>query len=167
MDDMKPFERQVGEEISRIVGPAHPVDDLAIFEVAASHQRRWRFSMFSALKLAGAAVIVALFGGFLLAGGLTAPQDDGMAPAAVSDAPSPTTSDDILPGVSLTVEEVDPGVYRVAADGVRELESADIQGVSAGYDGNIWLLREEAFRRLGSEEAHAWARERRAETEKS
>ena len=43
------------------------------------------FTMFSALKFTAAAVIVALFGGFLLAGVLTTPQEgDEMAPAAVT-----------------------------------------------------------------------------------
>jgi hypothetical protein len=42
-------------------------------------------SMFSALKFVAAAVIVALFGGFLLAGILTAPQDDEVLPATVAD----------------------------------------------------------------------------------
>ena len=37
--------------------------------------------MFSALKFVAAGVIVALFGGFLLAGVLTTPSDEEMAPA--------------------------------------------------------------------------------------
>jgi hypothetical protein len=44
------------------------------------------FTMFSALKFIAAGVIVALFGGFLLAGILTTPSEE-MAPAAVSASP--------------------------------------------------------------------------------
>ncbi len=50
------------------------------------------FTMFAALKFIAAAAIVALFGGFLLAGVLTTPQGDEMAPAAVTDSPSPVTA---------------------------------------------------------------------------
>ncbi len=48
-------------------------------------------SMFSAVKFIAAAVIVALFGGFLLSGVLTTQQDDEVLPASVTDSPSPTT----------------------------------------------------------------------------
>ncbi|MEA2025692.1 MAG: hypothetical protein U9O18_03275 [Chloroflexota bacterium] len=45
--------------------------------------------MFSAVKFAGAAAIVALFGGFLLSGALTTQQGEEMVPAAVTASPSP------------------------------------------------------------------------------
>jgi hypothetical protein len=112
--------------------------------------------MFSALKFVVAGVIVALFGGFLLAGVLTTQQGDEMAPAAATASPSPTTNTDILPGVTLTVEEVEPGVFRVVNDGVRDLDPGGNHGIAAGYDGNVWLLQEDEFLRLGSEEAHGW-----------
>ena len=50
------------------------------------------FTMFSALKFVAAGVIVALFGGFLLAGILTTPQGDDVLPAAVTESPSPMTA---------------------------------------------------------------------------
>lgn len=46
--------------------------------------------MFSALKFVAATIIVALFGGFLLAATLTAPLEDRVAPAAPTDAESET-----------------------------------------------------------------------------
>ena len=108
--------------------------------------------MFSATKFVVAAVIVALFGGFLLAGVLTT-QDDQTVPAAVTSSPSdlaeptiqptesPATSvqTDLLPGIELVTEEVALGVIRVLNDGIRDLSSADVSWLSTGRDGSIWL----------------------------
>ena len=159
MVDMNALERQLADESLRIVGPARPVDDLAVFEAvtAANRQKRWGFTMFSALKIVAAGVIVALFGGFLLAGVLTTPQDGEVPPAAVTKSPSPTTSDDIVPGVTLTVEEVESGVYRVIHDGVRDVRYGE---VSARADGSIWLVNPDYYRydevRLGSPDDEAY-----------
>ncbi|MGD8485851.1 MAG: hypothetical protein PVH07_04350, partial [Chloroflexota bacterium] len=112
--------------------------------------------MFSAIKFVTAAAIVALFGGFLLAGVLTTQQDGEAPPAAVTESPSPMTTDDILPGIALTVEEVEPGVYRVFDDGARDLATVEAMDIVAGYDGSIWLLREDDFLRLGGDGSHAW-----------
>jgi len=140
------------------------------------------FTMFSAVKFVAAAVIVALFGGFLLAGVLTTPQPDEVAPAAVTESPTPgavasgspepaatsvsseapttpVVRSDILPGVALTVEEVEPGVYRVISDGVRDLASQTVR-VRVGKDGSVWSLivqpPVDGFFRLGDEQTHAW-----------
>ena len=56
------------------------------------------YTVFSAVKFLAAAAIVALFGGFLLTGVLTTPQGDEMAPAAVTESPSPMTTEDLLAG---------------------------------------------------------------------
>jgi hypothetical protein len=116
------------------------------------------FSMFSALKFVAAATIVALFGGFLLAGVLTTQQGDDMTPGAVTESPSPMTSvrSDILPGVALTVEEVEPGVFRVgvADDGPGPLsypvDSNIPNDIVAGHDGGIYVLDPGGYARLGS-----------------
>ena len=94
MDDLTPFDRQIAAEFLRDAGPSEPVDDLAIYEAvtAASRSHRWGFTMFSALKFMAAAAIVALFGGFLLAGILTTQQEES-APAAVTESPSPTANE--------------------------------------------------------------------------
>ena len=170
MDDMQAIERRSPERCCGVRVPSEPVDDLAIFEAvtAASRSHRWGFTMFSALKLIAAGVIVALFGGFLLAGVLTSQQSDEVLPAAVSASPTteatseptkaPTTSvrTDILPGVALTVEEVEPGVLRVVSDGVRDTTSKDNMGVEVGRDSAVWLIQREHFSRLGTEAATAW-----------
>jgi hypothetical protein len=129
-----------------------------------------RFHMFSALKFVAAGVIVALFGGFLLAGVLTTQQDGEVLPAAVTESPRPEVTaapteptepsdssvrSDILPGVTLTVEEVEPGVFRVINDGVRDMNKT-YGSVNVGYDGSIWLFGQSGLLRLGSHETHAW-----------
>ena len=70
MDDMNTFERQVARDALRDAGPSLPVDAAAVFARAVTAPSpKWRFqSMFSATKFVVAGAIVALFGGFLLAG---------------------------------------------------------------------------------------------------
>jgi hypothetical protein len=114
-----------------------------------------RSAVLSMLKFVVAGVIVVAFGGFLLSGILTT-QDGEVAPAAVTESPSPTTNVDILPGVTLTVEEVGPGVHRVTSDGVRDLTSVEAVDIVAGYDGGIRLLRQDEFQRLGTDRSHEW-----------
>ncbi|MEA2025278.1 MAG: hypothetical protein U9O18_01170 [Chloroflexota bacterium] len=156
MTEMTAFERRVADGMLHRAGPVRPVDDLAIFEAvtAASRSHRWGFTMFSALKFVAAAVIVALFGGFLLAGILATPQDGEVFPAAVTESPSPMTTGELLSG--MVTEEVEPGVYRVIDDGVRDLSSADYWGVVAGEDGSIWLGGSGDLFRLGVTETHDW-----------
>jgi hypothetical protein len=52
--------------------------------------------------------------------------------------------------------EVEPGVFRIVHDGVRDLTSADYGGVSAGQDGSIWLNHAGYPSRLGVAETHDW-----------
>ncbi len=95
MDDMNAFERQVVGQIRRFAGPSRPVDDAAIFTaITATRSPKWRFrSMFSATKFVVAGAIVALFGGFLLAGVLTQPSEDRV-PAAGAATPASISSVD-------------------------------------------------------------------------
>jgi hypothetical protein len=143
MDDMTAFERQVANEMSRIVGPARPVDDLAVLEATTTRSPTWRFqAMFSAVRFVVAAAIVALFGGFLLVGVVTQPSDE-VVPAAVPT--SPATTPDLLPGVDLVTEELEPGVFRVLSDGTDNdmgLGGAGVSAgtqVTAGQDGSVWV----------------------------
>ena len=132
--------------------PAFPSRELApaLIPATKGRARPRGFTMFSALKFVVASVIVALFGGFLLAGVLTTPQGDEMAPAAVTSSPSPMTTEELLS--TMVTEEVEPGVFRVDDDGVRDLASADYDYVVVGQDRSIWL---------GSHTGHlvqAWSR---------
>jgi hypothetical protein len=103
MADMTVFEHQVEEVLRRAAGPSRPVDAVHVVELATASRwsvvtRRPRsgsaapteggFSVFSAVKFVVAGVIVALFGGFLLAGILTTPQGDESVPAAVDASPT-------------------------------------------------------------------------------
>lgn len=92
-------------------------------------------------------------------------QDDGTDPTFDQDT-------ELLPGVELVTEQVEPGVFRVVSDGVRELsrpvELDDFYGwappghlyrenalygsdITANQDG-VWLRRPEAIMRLGATE---------------
>ena len=158
---LPPFDRPRSTFPSRELAPA-PIP------VTNGHAPARGFTMFSALKFMTAGVIVALFGGYLLAGVLTTQQGDEALPAAVTGSaapeatgeatgsPDPSISTDILPGVTLSIEEVEPGVYRVVNDGVRDLAKANDFDIVAGHDGGIWLLRPKWFFRLGTQGAHDW-----------
>ena len=50
---------------------------------------------------------------------------------------SATTTSDILPGIALTVEEVEPGVFRVISDGERDL--MQVRMTVVGDDGSVWM----------------------------
>ena len=156
MDDMTAFDRQIAGEVLLGAGPSEPVDDLAVFDAvtAASRSHRWGFTMFSALKFVAAAAIVALFGSFLLINITSLPRSDEALPAAVTESPSPMTSEELLSG--MVTEEVEPGVFRVDHDGVRDLTSADYWGVFAGQDGSIWLDHSGYPSRLAVGETHDW-----------
>lgn len=86
MDDRLAFERRVADEVVRGMGPPELVDDRAVFDAvtAATPRRTWGSTMFTAIRLVAAAVIVALFGGFLINGVLTTPHEQQMLPATQS-----------------------------------------------------------------------------------
>ena len=164
MTDMTAFERRIAEGMLHRAGPIRPVDDRAVYEAvtATNRQQRWGFTMFSALKFIAASAIVALFGGFLLAGILTTPQGDDVLPAAMTESPSPMTTEDLLLTTEdllsgMVTEEVEPGVRRVINDGYRDLtmstdpmrqfmaggSRADylypgLRAVIVGDAGNVW-----------------------------
>ena len=158
MDDMTAFDRQIAGEVLLGAGPSEPVDDLAVFDavIAANRQQGWGFTMFSALKFVAAAAIVALFGGFLLAGVVTTPQDSEVPPAAVTESPSPMTTEELLSG--MVTEEVEAGVLRVLNDGVRDLDMmpTDLELPVSQHDiiageGAAWLWVGDEAIRLGAE----------------
>ncbi len=151
MDDMQAFEREIAGVIQRAVGPARPVDAMAVARAASAQSPRWRFrSMFDATKLIVAGAIVALFGGFLLVGGLTQPRGEDVAPAAVSASPSPTTTEEPLSG--MVTEEIEPGVFWVINDGVRDLayppRSFGSPRVDVTPDSSVWLSANDGKRGL-------------------
>lgn len=101
MDDLNALERQIGDELRREIGPVPRFDVATIVRsvVTSTPRRGWsvvpriqsriasaptkgRFTMFSGLKSIAAGVVVALLGGFLLAGAFTTQQGHQSAPAA-------------------------------------------------------------------------------------
>ena len=96
---------------------------------------------------------MALFGGlFLLTGVLTTQHRDDVNPAAVTASPSPMTTEELLSG--MVTEEVEPGVFRVDHDGVRDLASIDGWLIFAGHDGSVWLEASGELVRLGDVQTH-------------
>jgi len=111
-----------------------------------------------------------LLAGLLAALGLV------LLPGSATMAATEATTPDLLPGVDLVTEEIEPGVFRVIGDGVRELshdvefrefnewappgwmyrhnarQSADISANQSG----IWLRRPEGIVHLG-EEGLVWS----------
>ncbi len=137
-------------------------------------------SMFTATRIFLAVAFMATASG-VLTGALNQQQRDVSGLAALSTASaspasspmanstaSPTASPelmvrtDILPSVPLTVEEVEPGVYQVLSDGIRDLMGATITGglvepatrIWAAPDGSIWLPRSDSFIRIGDPEGY-------------
>jgi hypothetical protein len=173
MVEMDAFERQVADVARRVVGPARPIDALAIARSATARRPRpWWRSWLGALKLVTAGAVVALFGGLVWVGSMPAERDGTSLPGAVastaptrSPAAEPTTRpsfpperstrDDLVAGVSLVTEEVEPGVFRVVGDGVRDLAWVPAtdgpyccyydHAVAVAPDGRPWFFRPEGF----------------------
>ena len=109
MDDMNALQRQVTVELDELMGPARPVDDAAIFTaITATQSPKWRFqSMFSATKFVVAGAIVALFGGFLLAGVLTQPSEEAVPAVGASASAAPASPPPIDEAVGIPGEAGD------------------------------------------------------------
>jgi hypothetical protein len=90
-------------------------------------------------------------------------------PALAADEAAVATPD-LLPGVDLVTEEVEPGVERIVSDGVRELswpvDRKDLylngvldRNVVTGPDGSVWLFWPDESFRLGQPNASRWGRD--------
>jgi hypothetical protein len=101
--------------------------------------------MFSATKFVVAGVIVALFGGFLLAGVLTTQQDEeplpavGASPSASTTPPVISTQAELLPGVELVTQQFASTVFRVLGDGAGH-DLSRIWQVALTPDEEAWIL---------------------------
>jgi hypothetical protein len=128
MDDMTAFERQLTGEISGLMGPVRPVDDLAVFDavVAATRSSKWRPRSTSMPSVSGSygritgrtqvmfspvramiigALVFALGGVFLIAGPFD--RQGGSVPGAATDveatAPPPSEMTGAWGGSTATV----------------------------------------------------------------
>ena len=91
MDDLTSFEDRMAHDALRVAGPPRPVDAAAVFAAVDTERPRWSLGPFvGAGRVAFAATVVALFGGFLAAGFLaTQPDGAGLPGAGASVAVSP------------------------------------------------------------------------------
>jgi hypothetical protein len=130
--------------------------------------------MIDVTKFVVAGALVAVFGGFMTAGDRQGKPSDGSLTAASTASLPPTASAtavpeamsraDLLPGLVLVTEEVEPGVLRVVRDGVRDLSRpspgpdddpwSTSSNVMAGLDGSVWIFRPDVFYRVGDELSH-------------
>ena len=134
MNDKHAFERQLGEELRRQVGPAPGIDSLEVARLIAGRGATARpvsglassvslgrgFSMSAALKFVAAAAVVALFGGVL----------------AMSDALAPDS--DVVPGAAIDTELVATSEWETRGDPDNPLLFGN--SLEIGPDGNIWVL---------------------------
>ncbi len=140
-------ERPPGDPHYRLRLSAEPGPVAAATKTTSSATARTR-PLLIAARLVVAGAIVALFGGFLLAGLLTQPSERVAAPAS-----SPTAT--WTPPPELTMEEIAPGVTQATLAGVGSFEAA-----SAPHDfafdahGDMWLLSPAGLQRVGDDTAH-------------
>ena len=152
MEEMNAFERQIARVVHQSTMPPRSVDAMPIMRAATAVQPpKWRFqSMFRATKFFVAGVVVALFGGFLLAGMLTQPSEEApgftiTSPALVArrlNALYPMESParlyftllygvlDTATGAFRFVSAGNPGPILAHADG--QVEIFDVPGVPIG-----------------------------------
>jgi len=157
MDDMTAFERQLGTVLDHMGGPEPGFDAMAIASQAAraAPVGRWSvvsrrlgvgrapasaegsFSMFSALKFVAAVAVVALFGGFLVAGLLATPQGDEKAPAI-------TPSDELsFPGGAAIIAGLDGSIWLGEGDRMVRLGEEGSVEVTFGDSGSGWGAEKE------------------------
>ena len=160
MDDMRSFEHRIAGELGRMAGPEPPVDALVVARSVAAQAPKRRFqTMFSALKFVAAAVVLAMFSGFLY----VSLQQDPNQPPVVGTSPSaeisaePTTEStadpataeptpsDVTTSESLIFDRLDsPGGSKSFQNGIAALPTGEILVVGSrpGPDGLIsagWL----------------------------
>jgi hypothetical protein len=103
-----------------------------------------RSTILLALGIGLLAALLATMGLLLFASSLAVATDEDATP-------------DLLPGVDLVTEEVEPGVYRVLADEHRDLRTS-VWGVAVSGDGDVWVDRHvdgaSRLSRLGREQEY-------------
>jgi hypothetical protein len=145
MDDIATFERRVAAEVIREMGPSEPVDDAAIYHaITATGSPRWRsLRTSSATRLLVAAVVVALFGGFLM---IAQPADQAVTvpgawsdPAGVVATPQPPKRDSIAWGSKVVRFTPPPGWATPVAGGFRTFAVHDVKRIAGPCDGVVFI----------------------------
>jgi streptogramin lyase len=151
----------IGRRRTDVAVPPVLHERVAMVPSVTPHRRHWlpQFSgwprpLFSTAKFVLAAAIVALFGGFLLAGILADPEAERSAPATTTPSPSPVTVDEMLAGM-ITSEDPEAGLISVENDGHRDIyQTPWTRGgdIEVGADGSVWIIWPGGeFFRLGDE----------------
>jgi hypothetical protein len=141
MDEMNVFEQQVARDALRDAGPSRPVDAAAVFARAApaTQSPKWRFqAVFSATKFVVAGAIVALFGGFLLAGIATGPGEQQL-PAAGASASQAAEAESIM---GATIEPVPSPVSEASPAASAEPLTAQTLVVASDGNGEFSIIKE-------------------------
>jgi hypothetical protein len=153
----------IGQQRTDVVVPAALHESVAVVPSTTTrrHSRLpsisgWPRAIWGSARFVVAAAVVALFGGFVLAGILATPEADENSPAATTPSPSPVTVDSVLSG--MVVSEETPGVIVVENDGYRDVTNApgmwNDGAIAVGRDGTVWIIWPAGrFFRLGDEVA--------------
>ena len=135
----------------RNLDPSYPED--AVHDAFITAWRKW-VSLHDPAKFDGTPVA--------FDGAIWAPSGEGTVTRIATE-----VTRDLLPGVDLVTEQVEPGVFRVVSDGLRDLSKPvvfnQVGGVArnlvvAAPDGSVWIFGPEELFRLGDRDAHANAR---------
>lgn len=147
---MGPYLDEVASSVSM---PEHGLDELLAMVARTPQRHRRRFMpppdwtsryVFDATKLLVAGVIVALFGGLVLAGVLTPSRETealiaGSTPTTSTTAPVESIQAELLPSVELVTQQVSPTVFRVVDDGPGH-DLSHIWQVDVDQNDAVWIL---------------------------
>jgi hypothetical protein len=163
MEPMSAFEQQLSRVAAEVAGPAKRVDAMAVVcSAQAGPVGRWSvrlrgivggattttergFSMFSAVKLVAAGVIVAAFSSFLLLSGVVSPQPVEPVPGMTAS-PTATASGDVEPSetalpLPATPMPSDPDAWAAVVLPQAEKIAGLATGVAAGPDSIVAVGR--------------------------
>ncbi len=178
MEPMSAFEQQLSRVASEVAGPAKPVDAVAVVSsVHAGPVGRWSvrlrgivggtttttergFSVFSAVKLVAAGVIVAAFSSFLLLSGVFSPQPVEPVPGMTAS-PTATASGDVEPSETAlpspaTPMPSDPDAWAAVVLPQVEKVAGLATGVAAGPDSIVAVGRRACERIKNEDIGRCW-----------
>ena len=178
MEPMSAFEQQLSRVASEVAGPAKPVDAVAVVcSAQAGLVGRWSVrvrgivrgattttergsSVFSAVKLAAAGVIVAAFSSFLLLSGAFSPQPVDPVPGMTAS-PTATASGDVEPSETAlpstaTPMPSDPDAWAAVVLPQAEKIAGLATGVAAGPDSIVAVGRRACERMKNEDIGRCW-----------
>jgi hypothetical protein len=178
MEPISAFEQQLSRVASEVAGPAKPVDAMAVvYSAQAGMVGRWSvrlrgivggattstergFSVFSAVKLVAAGVIVAAFSSFLLLSGVFSPQPIQPVPGMTAS-PTATASGDVessetaVPSPATPVPS-DPDAWAAVVLPQAEKIAGLATGVATGPDSIVAVGRRACERMKNEDIGRCW-----------